>query len=61
VTALKAAIAELGKDVDQLKSTDMSMIFGTVEIPDIPADSDVPPATTGDEVRADEVVAAELR
>jgi len=32
VMALKAAIAELRNDVDQLKSTDMSMIFGTVKI-----------------------------
>lgn len=29
----------------------MSMIFGTVEIPDMPADFDVPPFTIGDEVR----------
>jgi len=62
VTVLKAAIAELRRDVDQLKSTNMSMIFGTVEIPDdldidIPACSDVPPATTGDEVRADDAAA----
>ena len=40
----------------------MSMIFGTVEIPDdldtdILAYSDVPPATTGDEVRANDVAA----
>ncbi|XP_049410663.1 uncharacterized protein LOC125873857 [Solanum stenotomum] len=50
VTTLKAAIAELRKDVDQLKSTDMSMIFGTMEIPDIPANCDVPSATTRDVV-----------
>uniref|UniRef100_M1DF06 Polyprotein protein n=1 Tax=Solanum tuberosum TaxID=4113 RepID=M1DF06_SOLTU len=31
VTTLKAAIDVLRRDVDQLKSTDMSMIFGTVE------------------------------
>uniref|UniRef100_M1DSK0 Polyprotein protein n=1 Tax=Solanum tuberosum TaxID=4113 RepID=M1DSK0_SOLTU len=30
----------------------MSMIFGTVEIPDV---SDMPPATTGDEIRVEEV------
>ncbi|XP_049367965.1 uncharacterized protein LOC125832817 [Solanum verrucosum] len=36
VTALKAAIAELRKDVDHLKATDVSMVFGTVEMPDIP-------------------------
>ncbi|XP_049363600.1 uncharacterized protein LOC125828325 [Solanum verrucosum] len=53
VTALKAAIAVLRSDVDQLKSTDMSMIFGTVEILDVP---DMPPATTGDEIRVEEAV-----
>jgi len=46
--------------VDQSKSTDMSMIFGTVEIPDdqgtdIPAYYDIPSATTGYEVRVDDV------
>ncbi|KAK4733814.1 hypothetical protein R3W88_008075 [Solanum pinnatisectum] len=35
VKALKATIAELRRDMDYLKSTDMSMIFGTVEIPDV--------------------------
>ncbi|KAK4727106.1 hypothetical protein R3W88_032023 [Solanum pinnatisectum] len=59
VTTLKAAIAELRKDVHQLKSTNISLIFGTMEIPDdmstyIPAHSDVPPATTGDEVGFDD-------
>jgi len=59
VTTVNAAIAELRKDVDQLKSTYMSIIFVTVEIPDMPADADVPLTTTGDEVRVEEVVAAE--
>ncbi|XP_049399825.1 uncharacterized protein LOC125863896 [Solanum stenotomum] len=54
VTTLKAVIAELSKDVDQLKSTDMSVTFGTVEIPNMPADTDMPPATTGDELGVDE-------
>uniref|UniRef100_M1DFP9 Polyprotein protein n=1 Tax=Solanum tuberosum TaxID=4113 RepID=M1DFP9_SOLTU len=36
VMALKAAIAKLRKDVDQLKATDVSMVIGTVEIPDMP-------------------------
>uniref|UniRef100_M1DB70 Polyprotein protein n=1 Tax=Solanum tuberosum TaxID=4113 RepID=M1DB70_SOLTU len=35
------------------------MIFGTVEIPDMPAYTDVPLATTGDEVRAEGVSATE--
>ncbi|KAG5605837.1 hypothetical protein H5410_027329 [Solanum commersonii] len=30
---LKAAIAKLRKDVNHLKATDVSMVFGTVEIP----------------------------
>ncbi|XP_049391603.1 uncharacterized protein LOC125856052 [Solanum stenotomum] len=47
VTTLKAAIVELRKDVDQLKSTNMFIIFGTVEILDMPVDTDVPPTTTG--------------
>uniref|UniRef100_M1D9Z8 Polyprotein protein n=1 Tax=Solanum tuberosum TaxID=4113 RepID=M1D9Z8_SOLTU len=36
VMVLKAAIAELRKDVDQLKATDVSMVIGTMEIPDMP-------------------------
>uniref|UniRef100_M1DUK5 Polyprotein protein n=1 Tax=Solanum tuberosum TaxID=4113 RepID=M1DUK5_SOLTU len=39
----------------------MSMIFGTVEIPVMPADTDVPPATTKDEVRVEEVVVVESK
>uniref|UniRef100_M1DLD1 Polyprotein protein n=1 Tax=Solanum tuberosum TaxID=4113 RepID=M1DLD1_SOLTU len=38
----------------------MLMIFGSVENPDMPADSEVSPTTIGDEVRADEVAAAEF-
>jgi len=59
VTDLMAAIVKLRKDVDQMKSTYMSMIFGTVDIPDMPADMEVPLATIGEEVRAEGVVAAE--
>ncbi|XP_049389062.1 uncharacterized protein LOC125853419 [Solanum stenotomum] len=36
VTAVKATIVELKKDVDYLKSTDISKIFGTVKVPDAP-------------------------
>ncbi|XP_049410659.1 uncharacterized protein LOC125873854 [Solanum stenotomum] len=56
VTVLKAAIAVLRRDVDQMWSTDMSMIFGTVEIPDVLIELDMPSATIGDDVRAEEVV-----
>uniref|UniRef100_M1DHG6 Gag-pol polyprotein n=1 Tax=Solanum tuberosum TaxID=4113 RepID=M1DHG6_SOLTU len=46
-------LLKLRKDLDKLKSIDMSLIFGTVEIPDgpstdIPVHSDLPPATIGD-------------
>uniref|UniRef100_M1DT65 Polyprotein protein n=1 Tax=Solanum tuberosum TaxID=4113 RepID=M1DT65_SOLTU len=44
-TDLKVPIAELRQYVDYLKSTDMSMIFGTVEIPDV---LKMPQITTGD-------------
>uniref|UniRef100_M1DEC7 Polyprotein protein n=1 Tax=Solanum tuberosum TaxID=4113 RepID=M1DEC7_SOLTU len=37
----------------------MLMIFGTVEIPNVPVDSYMPPATIGDEVHTEEVAAAE--
>ncbi|WMV19078.1 hypothetical protein MTR67_012463 [Solanum verrucosum] len=57
--ALKAVIVELGKDVDQLKSINVFMSFGTVENPDMPSDMDVPPATTKDEVQAYIVAAAQ--
>uniref|UniRef100_M1DFB4 Putative plant transposon protein domain-containing protein n=1 Tax=Solanum tuberosum TaxID=4113 RepID=M1DFB4_SOLTU len=36
VTVLKAAIAELRKYVDNLTTTDVSMVFGIVEMPDMP-------------------------
>uniref|UniRef100_M1DGS2 Polyprotein protein n=1 Tax=Solanum tuberosum TaxID=4113 RepID=M1DGS2_SOLTU len=37
----------------------MSMIFGTVEIPDMPVEPDIPSATTVDEVRVDEAADSE--
>ncbi|WMV50770.1 hypothetical protein MTR67_044155 [Solanum verrucosum] len=43
VTTLKSAIVEPRKYVDYLKSTDVSMIFGKVEIPDVP---EIPQTTT---------------
>ncbi|XP_049364127.1 uncharacterized protein LOC125828849 [Solanum verrucosum] len=51
VTALKSAIDALRSDVDQLKSTYMSMIFGMLEIQDV---IEMPPSTTGEEVRVEE-------
>uniref|UniRef100_M1DAS2 Polyprotein protein n=1 Tax=Solanum tuberosum TaxID=4113 RepID=M1DAS2_SOLTU len=36
IIVLKAAIDELQKDVNHLKATDVSMVFGTVEIPAMP-------------------------
>jgi len=51
VTTLKAAIAMLRKDVYRLKSTNISMVFGTIEIPDVP---EMPPASTGNEDRMEQ-------
>ncbi|XP_049364616.1 uncharacterized protein LOC125829443 [Solanum verrucosum] len=57
VTALKASMTAPRRDVDQLKSIDMSMIFGTMEISDMSVDPNMHLATTGDEVRVAEVIA----
>ncbi|KAK4709730.1 hypothetical protein R3W88_004243 [Solanum pinnatisectum] len=53
VMALKAAIAELQKYVDHMKSTDVSMVFGTVKIPDAP---EMPQTTTGHGDRPEQIV-----
>ncbi|KAG5576967.1 hypothetical protein H5410_057101 [Solanum commersonii] len=57
---LKANVVGLRRDVDELRSINFSMLFGTVEIPempsaDVPASSEVPPATTEDEIKVDDV------
>ncbi|XP_015068713.1 uncharacterized protein LOC107013274 [Solanum pennellii] len=60
MTALKANVIGLSKDVDELKSTDLSMLFRTMEIPkmwntDIPFYYEVSAATTvGDDARVNE-------
>lgn len=61
MTDLLADNTEFRKDVNQLMSTDMSLIFVTMEITDVPSIKDptysnVPPTTIGVEVRPDEVV-----
>ncbi|KAG5590271.1 hypothetical protein H5410_040785 [Solanum commersonii] len=58
VTSLKVAISVLRSDVDQLKSTDMSIIFRMVENPNV---LDMPTATTRDEVRVEEVADPEFK
>uniref|UniRef100_M1DAH1 Polyprotein protein n=1 Tax=Solanum tuberosum TaxID=4113 RepID=M1DAH1_SOLTU len=56
VTPLSSTIDALAA---RIVSTDMSMIFGMVEILDMPVDPDMPLATTGDELRTEEVATAE--
>lgn len=50
VMTLKSNIIKLKQDVDQLKSTDLSMIFGTVVI------LDVVQMSLGDEVRVQKTI-----
>ncbi|KAG5631652.1 hypothetical protein H5410_003369 [Solanum commersonii] len=40
--------------MNQLKSTYMSMIVGTMEIPNVLVEPDIPQATIGDDVRVEE-------
>uniref|UniRef100_M1DVM6 Polyprotein protein n=1 Tax=Solanum tuberosum TaxID=4113 RepID=M1DVM6_SOLTU len=54
VTPLSSTIDAIAKRI-AVKSTDISMIFGTVEIPDMPVDPVMPLATTEDEVRTEKV------
>ncbi|KAG5620038.1 hypothetical protein H5410_005256 [Solanum commersonii] len=54
----QGATEDMRKDVDQLKSTDMSLIFGNVEIHDYPsanilAYSELPSTTARDDIRTD--------
>ncbi|XP_049385295.1 uncharacterized protein LOC125849251 [Solanum stenotomum] len=62
VMTLKADVSEMRKDVDHLKSTDFTSLFESTEVPHVPsadvsACAEVPPATTGDVVRADVAIA----
>ncbi|KAG5590578.1 hypothetical protein H5410_041092 [Solanum commersonii] len=56
VKALNVIVATLRTDVDQLKATDMLMVFGTVEIPNVPK---MPPTTTRHEDRTKQEIAPE--
>jgi len=60
VPTLKDNIVGLHRDVDELKSTNFLILLVTVEISempstDIPASFEGPPATTRDDIRADDV------
>jgi len=65
VNALEADIASLRSYMDELKSTDLTMFFGTVDLTEVPstnflAISEIPLATmTEDVVMADDDVESE--
>lgn len=55
VTNVKAIIVAFMSDVEQMKSTNMSMIFCMVEIPDVAVEPEMPQTTTKDDVRVEDV------
>ncbi|KAK4706524.1 hypothetical protein R3W88_033920 [Solanum pinnatisectum] len=59
VTASKAEVADLRKEVDYLKSTDFTSLLEAEDDVDTPASFEISPATTGD-VLIDDVVVDEL-
>lgn len=56
VTTLKVTIDALKSDVYRLKCFDMSMIFGTVDFPNVHVDPDISPATTGYDVQVEKTI-----
>ncbi|XP_049372612.1 uncharacterized protein LOC125837560 [Solanum verrucosum] len=67
VTVLKTDVSELRKDMDHLKSTNFTLLFGMAEISDDqsvdvlehPTYAEVPPSTIGDDTR-DDIATAEF-